>query len=162
MSEHKTTPVVALGGAGRSRLETAEADYVSDLVPEFTVWIVRRGSRFPMVVDSIFMDEARAHLRAQLLGTGHGWHVERYSHLKANTMALNLEAERDLSLIFERDEVWRAFGEHCVAHGEPANRCPACMKLRLVLANAIGEWLALVDQDRAARSRGGAAPQEPE
>lgn len=51
--------------------------------PEFTVWVVRRGSRFPMVVDSIFHDEHRANLRATLLGNGEGWHVERYQHVRA-------------------------------------------------------------------------------
>lgn len=69
-------------------------------------------------------------------------------------MALNLEAERDLSLIFERDDVKEAIGCHCAGthmRDSPLRDCRYCMRLIAVLADAISEWLALVDQDRAAR-----------
>lgn len=69
-------------------------------------------------------------------------------------MAIDLEAERDLSLIFERDDVQEAFAGHCAkSHDdvEAVRQCQYCMQLMLTLAGAISEWLALVDQDRAAR-----------
>lgn len=59
-----------------------ESGECPDCVPEFVVWVVRRGSRFPMVVDSIFVNEKPAHDRAKLMGLGDGWKAERYSHLK--------------------------------------------------------------------------------
>ena len=64
-----------------SRFLAAEPDSLDDWVPEFTVWIVRRGSRHPMVIDSIFTHEPSAVKRARLLGNG--WKAEKYSHLKA-------------------------------------------------------------------------------
>lgn len=53
------------------------------LAPEFTVYIVRRGQRFPMVIDSLFVRRELAEKRAALLGVGQGWHVDSYSHLTA-------------------------------------------------------------------------------
>lgn len=66
----------------------------------------------------------------------------------------NLPIERDLTLIFERDDVMQALAGHCAkSHDDPENarHCNYCSQLRLVLATAIIEWLALVDQDRAAK-----------
>lgn len=59
----------------------------SGWVPEFTVWLVRRGSRFPMTVDSVFTDEKSAQRRAALLGAANGWKAMRYSHLTTSVAA---------------------------------------------------------------------------
>ena len=76
-------------------------------------------------------------------------------------MSLDLEAERDLTLIFERDDIHDAFAGHCCkTHRDvdSVKRCEYCTRLRVILANAITEWLALVDQDRAARRGADGSP----
>lgn len=67
-----------------------EDDYDSaafkDWTPEFTVWLVRRGKRFPMVVDSVFVREELAEKRAALLGKDEGWHAMKYSHIQPSAV----------------------------------------------------------------------------
>lgn len=68
-------------------------------------------------------------------------------------MALNLPVEQDLTFIFESDDVRDAFAGHCARthlDDDSVRDCTYCQQLRTVLAVAITEWLALVDQDRAA------------
>ena len=70
-------------------------------------------------------------------------------------MAIDLSVERDLTFIFERDDVKEAFAGHCAKTHDDLDMvktCPYCSGLRLILADAIIEWLALVDQDRASRA----------
>jgi hypothetical protein len=66
-------------------------------------------------------------------------------------MALDLPPERDLTLIFERDDVHAAFAAFCGHPVAQVPMCPRCRTLRMPLALAVLEWLALVDQDRATR-----------
>lgn len=76
-------------------------------------------------------------------------------------MAIDLECERDLSLIFERDDVHDAFAGHCTSthlDAESVRQCPRCGFLRLVLVDAIVEWLAMVDLDRAERAAKATVP----
>lgn len=78
-------------------------------------------------------------------------------------MALDLEAERDLTLIFERGDVREALTTHC---GDPhtaaaMHKCQRCLRLTALLAMAITEWLGIVDQDRAARLPPPPSPGDP-
>lgn len=72
-------------------------------------------------------------------------------------MAVDILVERDLTFVFERDDVHAAFAGHCAStHLEvkDVRTCRYCTQLRVVLVEAIIEWLALVDQDRVARLEG--------
>lgn len=62
-------------------------------------------------------------------------------------MAADLPADRDLTLIFERDDVRDAFAGHCAKthEGEDMHRCPYCRQLLTTLANAIIEWKGVCD-----------------
>jgi hypothetical protein len=68
-------------------------------------------------------------------------------------MTFNLVPSSDLTLIFERDEVREALAGHCAkSHGdEGVQQCEYCLRLIVILGQAIVEWLAIVDQDRAGR-----------
>jgi hypothetical protein len=48
-------------------------DEFAGWAPAFTVWIVRRGQKFPMIIDSIWTDEATAKKRVALFPKGQGW-----------------------------------------------------------------------------------------
>lgn len=63
-------------------LEDDDDSLYDGWTPEFTVWIVRRGSRFPMMIDTIWMDEEPAQKRAKLLCRGEGWKAAKYSHIR--------------------------------------------------------------------------------
>jgi hypothetical protein len=63
-----------------------EASEFPGWVPEFTVYLVRRGKQFPMIVDSVFVDEAVANKRLSLFPRDQGWHVMRYSHIRPPTV----------------------------------------------------------------------------
>lgn len=71
-------------------------------------------------------------------------------------MAADIPIESDLTLVFERDDVQAALVEHCGrAHvGAGIKNCESCRGVSVVLVMAIVDWLAMVDQDRAARLRG--------
>jgi hypothetical protein len=69
-------------------------------------------------------------------------------------MAINLPPRRDLTLIFERDDVHAAFTEHCRNRYHPAEHpasCQLCSQLRIILAVAITEWQAICELDDASR-----------
>lgn len=73
---------------------------------------------------------------------------------------MNLPAERDLTLIFERDDIADVVARHCRhGHGVAGRRhCESCLQLIGLLAFAISEWRALVDQDRSAPLDAGVRP----
>jgi hypothetical protein len=60
--------------------EDDDSELFKDWEPEFTVWLVRLGSNWPMKIDSVFVDEVTARKRATLLGKY--WRVEEYTGLK--------------------------------------------------------------------------------
>jgi hypothetical protein len=67
-------------------------------------------------------------------------------------VAINLPVERDLTLIFERDDVREVVASHCASthDAERVDKCPYCLRLITIIAMAVSEWLVMVDQDRAA------------
>lgn len=72
-------------------------------------------------------------------------------------MAINLPPERDLTLIFERDDVKDAFVGHCFnAHTteESMRRCLLCTFFRVTLANAINEWKTICELARSSPELG--------
>ena len=72
-------------------------------------------------------------------------------------MAIDLHPSRDLTLIFERDDVKEAFAGHCWGHESGSQglaSCRACHQLVLTLAEAILEWQTICDQSAAVRAGG--------
>lgn len=67
----------------RSVPDDDDGEMFADFEPEFTVWIVRRGSQRPMVIDSIFAVKELAEQRAALLGDG--WAAGSYAHVKVRS-----------------------------------------------------------------------------
>jgi hypothetical protein len=65
-------------------------------------------------------------------------------------MAIDLPPDRDLTLIFERDDVRAAFASHCVNQHTDDNvgTCKNCHSLIIMLAVAIDEWKAICDLER--------------
>jgi hypothetical protein len=66
-------------------------------------------------------------------------------------MAIDLPPDRDLTLIFERDDVRAVVAKHCVTQHSPDNvgTCHDCRSLILMLAIAIDEWKAICDLEHA-------------
>lgn len=51
--------------------------------PEFTVYLVRRGKQWPMVIDSVFIAQELAAKRVAMMPVSQGWSVQEYSHMRA-------------------------------------------------------------------------------
>lgn len=66
--------------APASTPDSGPDDTFADWVPEFTVWLVRYTEAWPMVVDTVFLNEADAKARAAVRGPG--WWAMRYSHIQ--------------------------------------------------------------------------------
>ena len=61
---------------------------------------------------------------------------------------MELPAERDLTLIFERDDVHVAFAMHCRENHQPGDTsCQRCNLFRALLADAILTWHRMATQD---------------